>query len=813
MSHAGTIRTKILLAAIGVLAAASTGFAADLPTKAPPLPVGTSYDWSGLYVGVHGGGGWQNTSVSDPGAYGALIGCCILVNEVNNPTAATNANGNGFLGGIQAGWMYQTGFLVTGADFDFSWTKMNGSGGSIFSDSSGNSASEAYSTRTNWTSAATATLGIAHDRWMLYSKAGPAWADDSYGLSVAGIGGFSALPFSFTSSTDRILTGWTTGVGLNYAITDNVFVNAEYDFLDFGSRAQHLNGTNAAPLLAFGPTAAATFSPTFNQNISEIKVGLNYKSGAGLGAIAPTVDAPSSYDWTGLYVGGHVGGGWQNTSFADPTEPTILFNCCLVLFPFSGTPSAPTDMHGSGFLGGAQAGWMYQIGRLVAGADVDFSGTHIQGGGSSAYPAGVGTETYGIRTNWTSTATGTLGWSFGPWMVFTKAGAAWADNTYTLGIAGNQVGPYAFSASTDQVVIGWTAGLGLKWAISDHLFVNAEYDLLNFGSQVEHMSGAFSATPASGAAGGGAPVVNGAATFDPSFNQIVQEVKIGLNYKFAPGGFDDGAAMSGRTALPIAAKAPPPTGAYQWSGLYVGGHLGGAWQNVDVSDPSAFSVLNGCCFGLSSTENPAAASNAHGGGILGGVQAGWMYQIQRLVVGADVDFSGTGLKGSSNNALAAVPGFGYFANEAYSVKTNWTATSTVTLGFAKNDWMVYGKAGTAWADNSYNIAVAGAGGFAPYSGPTPFAFTANSDRIVTGWTGGVGVKWALSTNLFVNAEYDLLDFGSQAQHLSGAFTAVPVNSFGFRVAPGATFDPVFAQVISEFKVGLNYKFAPGWSLW
>jgi hypothetical protein len=41
------------------------------------------------------------------------------------------------------------------------------------------------------------------------------------------------------------------------------------------------------------------------------------------------------------------------------------------------------------------------------------------------------------------------------------------------------------------------------------------------------------------------------------------------------------------------------------------------------------------------------------------------------------------------------------------VKTNWTATSTVTISFAKNDWMVYSKAGAAWADNSYNIAVAG----------------------------------------------------------------------------------------------------------
>jgi outer membrane immunogenic protein len=278
-----------------------------------------------------------------------------------------------------------------------------------------------------------------------------------------------------------------------------------------------------------------------------------------------------------------------------------------------------------------------------------------------------------------------------------------------------------------------------------------------------------------------------------------------LSYKFAPGGFIDG----GSTAVsPLAFKAPRAIAEYDWSGMFVGAHVGGGWQNVAFSDPSAFPVLTECCTSLSSTENPAAASNATGGGVLGGIQAGWMYQIQRLVVGSELDFSGTGIKGDGNNLLAAIPGATFFANEAYSVKTNWTATSTATIGLAKDNWLIYTKAGAAWADNRYALDVTGEGGFYFNPPPVPFSFAASTNKIVPGWTAGLGVKWAISHDLFLDAEYDMLDFGSGVQHISGVFTATPTGAIsGASFSPNGTFDPVFNQIISEFKLGLNYKFA------
>jgi hypothetical protein len=60
--------------------------------------------------------------------------------------------------------------------------------------------------------------------------------------------------------------------------------------------------------------------------------------------------------------------------------------------------------------------------------------------------------------------------------------------------------------------------------------VSGEYDYLNFGSKAQNFSGQFTAAPVNF---GGAGIGLGA-TFSPTFNQSISEVKPGLSYKFAP---------------------------------------------------------------------------------------------------------------------------------------------------------------------------------------------------------------------------------------------------------------------------------------
>src|SRR5579884_3366285 len=55
---------------------------------------------------------------------------------------------------------------------------------------------------------------------------------------------------------------------------------------------------------------------------------------------------PAAYDWTGFYVGGHIGYGWAKTGWNDPFVPFSL-----------------SETNSNGILGGGQVGYNYQIGQ------------------------------------------------------------------------------------------------------------------------------------------------------------------------------------------------------------------------------------------------------------------------------------------------------------------------------------------------------------------------------------------------------------------------------------------------------------------
>lgn len=226
---------KILLGAAACLAFAAPAFAADLPartyTKAPVYKAPQAiYNWTGFYIGGHIGGGFENSSWTDP-----FTG--------TNDTF----NNSGFLGGAQIGVNTQFNWLVLGLEGDFSWTSaIKGAG----TDSLGDS----ITTSPQWTSTVTGRIGAAFDRLLVYGKGGVAFAEDK--STFTPVGGASA-----TDTTTRI--GWTAGAGLEYAFTDNWSVRAEYDYLGFGSKQ-----------LSFTPVTTNA-----DLNVQEVKAGFDYKFG------------------------------------------------------------------------------------------------------------------------------------------------------------------------------------------------------------------------------------------------------------------------------------------------------------------------------------------------------------------------------------------------------------------------------------------------------------------------------------------------------------------------------------------------------
>jgi outer membrane immunogenic protein len=263
--------------------------------------------------------------------------------------------------------------------------------------------------------------------------------------------------------------------------------------------------------------------------------------GSAWAADRPMYNAPpmatATYDWTGLYFGGHLGSGWEKETFADP----VGFNAIVatIIGPiFMSGPGSP-NLTSSSFLGGVQAGANYQIGRLVLGSEFDLSWAHLNTSmtgdlirGPFVIPGTAGTESFSSSTHWIATATTRLGVARDTWLFYGKAGAAWAGNNNSVSEAMTSPGvvaPATLAGSLSDTRVGWTVGTGLEWAFARNWTTKLEYDYANFGTKVENIA-------TGGTSGGflGAPLPM-AANLPVSVSQSVSMVKWGVNYKFDPG--------------------------------------------------------------------------------------------------------------------------------------------------------------------------------------------------------------------------------------------------------------------------------------
>jgi outer membrane immunogenic protein len=226
--------------AAGTVACVFSAQAADLPVRPAPAPMAPvvyapqAYNWSGFYIGGNIGGGFADSSWSDPfsGGYNRF-------------------DKGGFIGGGQIGVNAQFNWLVVGVEGDFDWTGLTSSGSDSFRN--------AINNKTEWTSTATGRIGAAFDRLLVYGKGGVAFAHDNSSLSDV---------FGATASTSMTRTGWTAGAGLEYALDRNWSTKLEYDYLGFGAEALNL------PTPAF-PGYASNAS----LNVQEVKFGINYRFG------------------------------------------------------------------------------------------------------------------------------------------------------------------------------------------------------------------------------------------------------------------------------------------------------------------------------------------------------------------------------------------------------------------------------------------------------------------------------------------------------------------------------------------------------
>jgi outer membrane immunogenic protein len=227
---------------------------------------------------------------------------------------------------------------------------------------------------------------------------------------------------------------------------------------------------------------------------------------------------------------------------------------------------------------------------------------------------------------------------------------------------------------------------------------------------------------------------------------------------------------------PVYTKAPIMEPSYNWTGLYIGGHVGGGWGTSQSTTNTEFPASIAYPIGTSFSQN-----NETGG--LGGVQGGFNYQFSNWVIGVEGDYSWANVTGNETTqspVFAAV-------SETTTTKLSNLALATGRLGYAWSNWLFYVKGGGAWGNysSSSNVLIGGA-----------LTATTSSSATRNGWTFGGGIEWGLWNALSAKVEYNHIDFGTATVTVVGLTGNIAGQSALRNTS--ATVDVV--------KVGLNYRF-------
>ena len=193
---------------------------------------------------------------------------------------------------------------------------------------------------------------------------------------------------------------------------------------------------------------------TTTKLLASTALALTLIAGAADRSYAADWDKPvAGYDWSGLYIGAHVG-----AMSADMGADTIG------LGPIPGGLNPDP----SGILGGILGGYNYQMDSFVFGIEGDVSFANVND--TDAFPGvpirGEIDNTYSIR--------GRLGYAVDRTLLFVTAGAAWADAEATFTTA---------AISDSNTHFGFQIGGGIEHAFTDSIIFRAEYLYANYGEE------------------------------------------------------------------------------------------------------------------------------------------------------------------------------------------------------------------------------------------------------------------------------------------------------------------------------------------
>jgi outer membrane immunogenic protein len=207
---------------------------------------------------------------------------------------------------------------------------------------------------------------------------------------------------------------------------------------------------------------------------------------------AVSVYVPPAFSWTGLYLGGNVGGA-RNQGYLIDTSFGLNFS------------------NKDHVIGGGQLGINWQLSNFLLGLEWEFDG--VSNNTAEQFVLGIGTVQVTSNSNWITTLAARFGIAYGYWLFYGKAGGARVGNnkfTITNVTSGVQISGLN-SDSKSRLLLG----AGIEWAFAPNWSGKVEYDYLGTDSRTFTV-------PA-----GSAFLANDTFT---TGGQNIQMVKVGINY-------------------------------------------------------------------------------------------------------------------------------------------------------------------------------------------------------------------------------------------------------------------------------------------
>jgi outer membrane immunogenic protein len=234
--------------ALAAMAVAAPVYAADMsvaPAYNPPTPLPpATYNWTAFYVGGNIGAGLLSENSSQvPG----------LAAPALTPITPPHPSVFGLIGGAQAGFDYQFSSVVVGAQASLSDSYINGQD-TENATPAGNQLR--LTSEPTWFASVTGRVGYAANTLLFYVKGGGAWMHINH-VEDNLVGGATIGTLSISDTR----SGFVGGVGLEYAMTENLSALFEYDFYDFGTKTEPFFITPLA----------------IRSDLHALTVGLNYR--------------------------------------------------------------------------------------------------------------------------------------------------------------------------------------------------------------------------------------------------------------------------------------------------------------------------------------------------------------------------------------------------------------------------------------------------------------------------------------------------------------------------------------------------------